>query len=154
MAGKFKLIVMFVAVVSIFCFVLNVAGTNSLLYACDSCPSKTKQCSSGKGSVSSSCKEKSKCSKGGGHCVSDLLKIARCAKKELLKEKIKASLEKKIGTKLDKVADLLVDAMIAEHKARGVDSGRRAELQANIRDVFMGKTEGTEETEKTEKTEK
>ncbi len=167
MAGKFKLIVMFVAVVSIFCFVLNIAGTSSPLYACDSCtsktkvcpldkgsdacPSKTKQCSSGKGSVSSSCKEKSKCSKGGGHCVSDLLKIARCAKKELLKEKIKASLEKKIGSKLDKVADLLVDAMIAEHKARGVDSGRRAELQASIREIFIGKTEETEETEKTEK---
>jgi hypothetical protein len=148
MAGKFKLIVMFVAVVSIFCFVLNVAGTNSLLYACDSCTSKTKVCPSGKGSDSSSCKEKSKCSKGGSNCVSDLLKIARCAKKELLKEKIKVSLEKKIGTKLDKVADLLVDAMIAEHKALGVDSGRRAELQANIRDVFIGKTEATEKTEK------
>jgi hypothetical protein len=151
MAGKFKLIVMFVAVVSIFCFVLNVAGTNSLLYACDSCTSKTKQCSSGKGGDSPHCKEKSKCSKGGGHCVSDLLKIARCAKKELLKEKIKANLEKKIGSKLDKVADLLVDAMIAEHKALGVDSGRRAELQANIREIFIGKTEATEETEKTEK---
>jgi hypothetical protein len=154
MAGKLKLIVMFVAVVSIFCFVLNVAGTNSLLYACDSCPSKTKQCSSGKGSDSPHGKEKSKCSKGGGHCVSDLLKIARCAKKELLKEKIKASLEKKIGTKLDKVADLLVDAMIAEHKALGVDSGRRAELQAKIRAVFIGKTEETEKAVETEKTEK
>jgi hypothetical protein len=151
MTGKFKLIVMFVAVVSIFCFVLNVAGTNSLLYACDSCTSETKVCPSGKGSDSSSCKEKSKCSKGGGHCVSDLLKIARCAKKELLKEKIKANLEKKIGPKLDKVADLLVDAMIEEHKALGVDKGRRAALQADIREVFIGKTEETEETEKTEK---
>ncbi len=154
MAGKFKSIVMFVAVVSIFCFVLNVAGTNSPLYACDSCTSKTKVCPSGKDSDSSYCKEKSKCSKGGSNCVSDLLKIARCAKKELLKEKIKANLEKKIGAKLDKVADLLVDAMIAEHKARGVDKGRRAELQANIREVFIGKTEETEETEKTETTEK
>ena len=148
MAGKFKLIVMFVAVVSIFCFALNIAGTNSPLYACDACPSKTKQCASGKGGDSPHCKEKSKCSKGGSNCVSDLLKIARCAKKELLKEKIKANLEKKIGSKLDKVADLLVDAMIAEHKALGVDSGRRAELQANIREVFIGKTEETEKTEK------
>ncbi len=160
MAGKFKSIVMFVAVVSIFCFALNIAGTNSPLYACDSCtsktkqcplekgsdacPSKTKQCSSDKGSDSSCCKDKSKCSKGGGHCVSDLLKIARCAKKELLKEKIKANLEKKIGTKLDKVADLLVDAMIAEHKARGVNKERRAELQANIKEVYIGKSEKSE----------
>ena len=152
MAGKFKLIVMFVAVVSIFCFVLNIAGTSLPLYACDSCTSETKVCPLGKGSDSSSCKEKSKCSKGGGHCVSNLLKIARCAKKELLKEKIKVSLEKKIGAKLDKVADLLVDAMIAEHKALGVDKERRAALQAKIREIFIGKIEKTEETEKIEKT--
>ena len=141
MAGKFKMIVMFVAVVSIFCFVLNIAGTNSPLYACDSCTSKTKVCPSGKGSDSSSCKEKSKCDKGGSNCISTLLKLTRCAKKELLKEKIKANLEKKIGTKLDKVADLLVDAMIEEHKALGVDKGRRAALQANIKAVFTEKTE-------------
>ena len=72
-------------------------------------------------------------------------------KKELLKEKIKANLEKKAGAKLDKVADLLVDAMIEEHKAAGVDKGRRAALEADIREVFVGKSEKTEETEKTEK---
>ena len=164
MAGKFRFIVMFVAVVSIFCFVLNIAGTTSPLYACDACPSKTKQCASdkgsdacpsktkqctsGKGSVSSCCKDKSTCDKGGSHCISTLLKLTRCAKKELLKEKIKANLEKKIGSKLDKVADLLVDAMIEEHKALGVDKERRAALQANIREVFIGKTEETEKTEK------
>ncbi len=164
MAGKFKSIVMFVAVVSIFCFVLNIVGTTSPLYACDACtsktkqcpldkgsdacPSKTKGCSSGKGSASSCCKDKSTCDKGGSHCISTLLKLTRCAKKELLKEKIKANLEKKIGTKLDKVADLLVDAMIAEHKALGVDKGRRAELQAKIKEVYIGKTEEAEKTEK------
>ena len=46
------------------------------------------------------------------------------------------------------MADLLVDAMIEEHKAAGVDKGRRAALQANIKAVF---TEKSEETEKTEK---
>jgi hypothetical protein len=70
------------------------------------------------------------CDKGGSKCISTLLKLTRCAKKELLKEKIKANLEKKAGAKLDKVADLLVDAMIEEHKASGVDKERRAELQA------------------------
>ncbi len=152
MAGKFKSVVMFIAVVSIFCFVLNIAGTTSPLYACDACTSKTKQCPSGKGSVSSSCcKDKSACDKGGSKCISTLLKLTRCAKKELLKEKIKANLEKKAGAKLDKVADLLVDAMIEEHKASGVDKERRAELQAKIREIFTGKTEETEETEETEK---
>ncbi len=150
MAGKFKLMVMFIAVVSIFCFVLNIAGTTSPLYAHD----KTKQCSSGKGSDSSGCKDKSKCDKGGSQCVSTLLKLTRCAKKELLKEKIKANLEKKAGAKLDKVADLLVDAMIEEHKADGVDKERRAELQAKIKEVFAGKTEETETAVEAEKTEK
>ena len=50
MAGKFKSVVMFIAVVSIFCFVLNIAGTTSPLYACDACKSKTQQCPSDKGS--------------------------------------------------------------------------------------------------------
>ncbi len=154
MSGKFKSIVMFVAVVSIFCFVLNIAGTTSPLYACDACTSKTKGCPSGKGSDSSGCKEKSKCDKGGSKCISTLLKLTRCAKKELLKEKIKANLEKKAGAKLDKVADLLVDAMIEEHKAAGVDKERRAELQAKIREVFIGKTEETEKAVEAEKTEK
>jgi hypothetical protein len=148
MAEKFKLTVMFVAVVSVFCFVLNIAGTNSLLYACDSCASKTKQCSPGKGSDSSYCKEESKCNKGGSHCISELLKLARCAKKELLKEKIKANLEKKSGAKLDKVADLLVDAMIEEHKAAGEDKGRRAALEASIKEIFTEKSEETETSEK------
>jgi hypothetical protein len=150
MAGKFKLIVMFIAVVSIFCFVLNIAGTNSPLYACDACASKTKGCPLDKGSDFSSCKDKSECDKGGSRCIPDLLKLTRCAKKELLKEKIKANLEKKAGAKLDKVADLLVDAMIEEHKATGADKGRRDALEADIREVFVGKTEETEETEKIE----
>ena len=155
MAGKFKSVVMFVAVVSIFCFVLNIAGTTSPLYACDACKSKTQQCPSGKGSVSSSCcKDKSTCDKGGSKCISTLLKLTRCAKKELLKEKIKANLEKKAGAKLDKVADLLVDAMIEEHKASGVDKERRAALQTKIREVFTGKTEETEKAVEAEKTEK
>ncbi len=148
MAGKFKSIVMFVAVVSIFCFALNIAGTTSPLYACDACTSKTKQCPSDKGSVSSCSKDKSICDKGGSKCISTLLKLTRCAKKELLKEKIKTNLEKKAGAKLDKVADLLVDAMIEEHKATGVDKERRAELQAKIREVFVGKTVEAEKTEK------
>ncbi len=148
MAGKFKSIVMFVAVVSIFCFVLNIAGTTSPLYACDACPSKAKpkQCASGK--------DKSTCDKGGSNCISTLLKLTRCAKKELLKEKIKANLEKKVGSKLDKVADLLVDAMIEEHKAAGVDKGRRAALQANIKAVFTEKSEEAEKAVEAEKTEK
>ncbi len=147
MAGKFKLIVMFVAVVIIFCFALNIAGTTSPLYACDSCAYKTKQYHSGKGGDSSCCKEKSKCNKGGSHKINEMLDLTRCAKKELLKEKLKANLEKKVGSKLDKVADLLVDAMLEEYKASKKVKGRRAALEADIREVFVGKSEKTEKIE-------
>jgi hypothetical protein len=44
--------------------------------------------------------------------------------------------------------------MIEEHKAAGVDKGRRSELQAKIKEVFTGKTEETEKAVEAEKTEK
>lgn len=43
----------------------------------------------------------------------DILCLAKCAKHELLKEKMKKVLEAKIGKKLDKVADVAVDALLA-----------------------------------------
>ena len=43
----------------------------------------------------------------------DLLCLAKSAKHELLKEKMKKSLEAKIGKKLDKIADVAVDAVLA-----------------------------------------
>ncbi|MDB2414143.1 hypothetical protein N9W34_00050 [Rickettsiales bacterium] len=43
----------------------------------------------------------------------DILGLAKCAKHELLKEKMKIILEKKMGKKLDKVAEVTVDAMLA-----------------------------------------
>ena len=71
-----------------------------------------------------------------------------CKKRNCLKKRLRRILRKKAGAKLDKVADLLVDAMIEEHKATGVDKERRAELQAKIREVFVGKTVEAEKTEK------
>jgi hypothetical protein len=54
------------------------------------------------------------------HCTmaEDILCLAKCAKHELLKEKMKKLLEAKIGKKLDKVAEVAVDAVLAcmEHK--------------------------------------
>lgn len=163
MAGKFRSIVMFVAIVGIFCFALNIAGISSPLYACDSCAYKTKGCDPGKGSHPcasdtkqcyhgkrcdhSYCGEHSHCNKGGSHKINEMLDLTRCAKKELLKEKLKANLEKKVGAKLDKVADLLVDAMLEEYKASKTVKGRRAALEADIREVFVGKSEETEEIE-------
>jgi hypothetical protein len=141
MAGKFKLIVMFVAVVSIFYFVLNIAGANSPLYANDSYTSKIKECYPGKGCDSPCCKYKAQYEKGGGDKIDEMMSLTRCAKKELLKEKFKANLEKKVGAKLDKVADLVVDAWLEEYRASKQVKGRRAALEASIREVFTKESE-------------
>ncbi|GJQ59104.1 MAG: hypothetical protein D8M57_04785 [Candidatus Scalindua sp. AMX11] len=86
------------------------------------------------------CKKKSGCKAGDGHCVDDLLKIVNCAKKQLLKEKMKANLEKKIGAKLDKVADLLVDTMLEEYKAGSECKERRDALKKKLSEIFSEKT--------------
>ncbi|MEK6746191.1 MAG: hypothetical protein AABY33_04085 [Pseudomonadota bacterium] len=54
-------------------------------------------------------------SKSSGECTiaEDLLCLAKEAKHELLKEKMKKILEAKIGKKLDKVAEVAVDAALA-----------------------------------------
>ena len=48
----------------------------------------------------------------------DVMDLAKWAKKELLKEKMKDILKAKMGKKLDKIAEVAVDAVIAcmEHK--------------------------------------
>ncbi|MHC4267921.1 MAG: hypothetical protein ACYSTS_05605 [Planctomycetota bacterium] len=148
MAGKFKLIVMFVAVASISCLVLNLSGMTAEACAQDTSVCKTKECPLDKGGKCSSdttCKKKSKCNKkkskcnkGGGHDLSDMMGLTKCAKKELLKEKIKANLEEKIGPKLDKIADLLVNAMLDEYKSSMEGKARNAALGNNIREVFSG----------------
>ncbi len=141
MAGKFKLMVLFIAVLSISCLILNFSGMNANACAHDGSTAKSKECpldKGGKCSSDTSCKKKSKCDKGGGHDLSDMMGLTKCAKKELLKEKIKANLEEKIGPKLDKIADLLVNAMLDEYKSSMEGKARNAALGNNIREVFSG----------------
>ena len=119
MVGKLKSMVLFVAVISVTCLVLNIAGTDTTAYAHGSSSSTSKECpldKGGKCSDDKGCSKKSKCDKGGGHKINEMMNLTRCAKKELLKEKIKANLEEKIGSKLDQIADLLVDAMLDEYQ--------------------------------------
>ncbi len=86
------------------------------------------------------CKKRSGCCKSGdGHSVDDLLNIVNCAKKKLLKEKIKANLETKIGAKLDKVAVLLVDTMLEEYKAGSASKERREALGKKLDEIFSEK---------------
>ena len=141
MVWKWKSLIMFVAVVGVTCIVLNFAGMDAQVYAQDAPTAKSKECpldKGGKCSSDTSCKKKSKCNKGGGHGLSDMMDLTKCAKKELLKEKIKANLEKKIGPKLDKIADLLVNAMLDEYKSSMEGKARNAALGNNIREVFSG----------------
>lgn len=141
MAGKYKLLLMFAAVVGVACIVLNFAGMDTKVYAQDAPTAKSKDCplgKSGKCSSDTGCKKKSKCNKGRGHDLSDMMNLTKCAKKELLKEKIKANLEKKIGSKLDKIADLLVDAMLEEYKSSMEGKAQKSALEKNIREVFSG----------------
>ncbi len=142
MVGKLKSMLMFVAVISVTCLMLNFAGTNTTAYAHGSSTAKSSECpldKGGKCSDDKGCSKKSKCDKGGGHKIDKMMDLTRCAKKELLKEKIKANLEKKIGPKLDKIADLLVDAMLDEYRSAIQGKARKSTLQNDIREVFSGK---------------
>ena len=142
MVGKSKSLVMFVAIVGISCMVLNFTGIGAQVYAHGSSTAKSSECPLDKGGKSShdkGCSKKPKCDKGGGHKISKMMDLTRCAKKELLKEKIKANLEKKMGSKLDKIADLLVDAMLEEYKSSMECKTQRSVLEKNIREVFSGK---------------
>ena len=108
------------------------------------CCEQAKECSHGskcdsKQGCNTPCEKKSGCDQGETHCVSDMIAVVRCAKKELLKEKIKAKLEKKVGLKLDKAADLLIDAMLEECKAGMQNKERRAELERNLCEIFSSK---------------
>ncbi len=142
MVGKLKSMVMFVAVISVTCLILNFAGTDTTAYAHGSSTATSKECpldKGGKYSSDSDCSKKTKCDKDGGHKINKMMDLTRCAKKELLKEKIKANLEKKIGTKLDKIADLLVDAMLDEYRSAMQGKARKSTLQNDIREVFSKK---------------
>ena len=143
MVGKSKSLVMFVAIVGISCIVLNFSGIDTQVYAHGSSTVKSSECpldKGGKCSDDKGCSKKSKCDKGGGHKIDKMMDLTRCAKKELLKEKIKANLEKKIGSELDQIADLLVDAMLDEYRSAIQGKARNSTLQNNIREVFSKKS--------------
>ena len=71
-----------------------------------------------------SCETEKSCSPVSGqqeeHCTmaKDIFSLVKCAKHELLREKMKKLLEAKIGKKLDKVAEVAVNAVLAcmQHK--------------------------------------
>ncbi|GAX62043.1 hypothetical protein SCALIN_C28_0245 [Candidatus Scalindua japonica] len=141
MVSKLKLLLMFVTVVGVSGMVLNITGISSQAYAQDATTAKSKECpldKPGRCSSNIDCNKKTKCNKEGGCNIDKMMDLTRCAKKELLKEKIKANLEKKMGAKMDKVADLLVNAMLEEYKSSMENKAQRTALEKNIREVLSG----------------
>lgn len=157
---KLKPVILFVAVLSISCLSLNFSGVNASLLAQETQTSTKKECpltSSGTPPCKTApCKTPPECADTHGCCkevktcfhekrcdikpgclsVDDMLCLVHCAKKKLLKEKIMANLETKIGTKLDKVADLLVDTMLEEYKAGAESKERREVLKKKLSEIF------------------
>ena len=98
MVVKCKSLVMFVALVGISCMVINFAGMDAQVYAHGSSTPKSSECPLDKGGKcldDKGCSKKSKCDKDGSHKIDKMMDLTRCAKEELLKEKIRVNLEKK-----------------------------------------------------------
>lgn len=96
-------------------------------------------CAGKQGGCNTPCNKSGGYGYGGGHSAADMIGLVHRAKKELLKEKIKTIIEAKMGTKLDKVAGLLVDAMFEEYKTGRANKERRSELEKKLIEIFSEK---------------
>ncbi|MGQ3684363.1 MAG: hypothetical protein ACUBOA_05015 [Candidatus Loosdrechtia sp.] len=82
-------------------------------------------------------REKHKCGeRHHGEHERKLMHLTECAWKELLKEKIKANLEAKEGKRLDRVADVLVDAMIEKYKKMKECRKEEDDLKKKLEEAF------------------
>mgnify|MGYP001619185067 CR=1 FL=1 len=101
------------------------------------------ECEEGKCSCSSNCKEQScECGNGCGCGEEQCSKLdmyfwlAKQAKMELLKEKMKKRLEASDGKRLDRVTELIVGALLEHNKAEADVSKRRQELNEQLEKIF------------------
>jgi hypothetical protein len=88
----------------------------------------------------------SSCACHGGHGMGsemdhlmELKEMAKNAKHCLLKDKIKARLETKIGKKLDKMADLAVEMMMAKWKMKQEKQERKGMMMEKMKSIWMEK---------------
>ena len=87
----------------------------------------TSQGSCGTGSHSS----QNDCSSSDQDLVAMLMKLAECAKKDLMKEKIAQRIEAKMGKKMDQVADLAADMFAKKMEMKmQICSGKEEAKQA------------------------
>ena len=68
--------------------------------------------------------------------VDMMLFLAKKAKMELLKEKMKKKLDSIEGKKLDEVADLIVTAMMSKHKMAREGMEKREDLLDKLDEIF------------------
>lgn len=81
--------------------------------------------------------EQSQCCTGEYDKMAMMMYLAKSAKMELVKEKVKKKLEAVDGKKFDRIADFLVEAM-AEYKKTEADSiKRKQELREKFEAIFM-----------------
>jgi hypothetical protein len=91
-----------------------------------------------------SCETENSCSTGGsnqsGECTiaEDILCLAKSAKHDLLKEKMKKVLEAKIGKKLDKIAEVAVDAVLACLQQKMAEKQACDQYKENLMAAFKG----------------
>ncbi len=64
--------------------------------------------------------------------------LAEAAHSELLKQKMKAAFEAKIGKKMDKVADLAVDAALTLMKGRMAQKKAHEDFEEKLMTIFKG----------------
>ncbi len=67
--------------------------------------------------------------------VEELMGVAKSAKKELLKEKIKAQLEKQVGKKFDQVAELMATTLIEAHKDKMASALKKKSAMEKFKDL-------------------
>ena len=92
-----------------------------------------------------SCETENSCGHGksqqqeeGCTMAEDLLCLAKSAQHDLLKEKMKKLLEAKIGKKLDQVAEIAVDAVLAHMQHTVAQKQAGEQYKGNLMAVFKG----------------
>ena len=102
------------------------------------------ECEEGKCNCSNECSEQSCGCGNSGECCSEgqydkvdmFIYMAKGAKMELLKEKMKKRIEASHGKKLDMVADLIVEALLDQYKTEDDASKKRQELSEKLDKIF------------------
>jgi len=90
-----------------------------------------KQCLS-----NNSCETESTCHQGESCVMEEIHHLAKCAKHELLKEKMKKHFEAKIGKKLDKVAEVVVDAVLARMQHKKADKQACEQFEEDLSSAY------------------